>query len=136
MEPIDETVRARMRTQRRADTKPEMELRRELHRRGLRYRVGHPVPGVPRRTIDIAFTRVRLAVFVDGCYWHRCPIHSVPAKNNGEWWASKLQRNHERDQETNQLLGDAGWAVLRIWEHEGAVAAADTVTRVLNELRT
>lgn len=118
LEPPSAVVRARMQTQRRVDTKPELELRRLLHARGLRYRVAYPVPGAPRRTIDIAFPGKRVAVFVDGCYWHRCPEHHIPAKNNAGWWAEKLQTNVERDRETDRLLREAGWTVLRAWEHE------------------
>lgn len=124
-----------MRTQRRVDTKPELELRRLLHARGFRYRVAYPVPGLRRRTIDIAFPGPRVAVFVDGCYWHRCPIHHIPAKNNADWWADKLQRNVERDRETDEALRDAGWTVLRLWEHEEARTAVETVQGLLRSVR-
>src|SRR5699024_7247259 len=97
-------VRDRMRAQRRKDTAAEMEVRQVLHRRGLRYRVGLPVPGMARRSIDIAFTRARVAVFVDGCYWHRCPLHHVPAKHNSAWWAEKLESNVRRDRDTSEHL--------------------------------
>lgn len=120
-----------MRTQRRVGTKPELELRRILHARGLRYRVAYPVPGAPRRTIDIAFPRQRLAVFIDGCYWHRCPVHHIPAKNNADWWATKLQTNVDRDRATDRLLADAGWKVLRAWEHEDPAEIAGTIEAVV-----
>ncbi|WP_404383543.1 very short patch repair endonuclease [Knoellia locipacati] len=113
-----ESVRARLSAQAVRDTKPELALRRELHKRGLRYRVNFPVPGLPRRTIDIAFTRQKVAVFVDGCFWHGCPDHSVPAKANAEWWVAKLQANVERDLGTSQFLENQGWRVLRLWEHD------------------
>ena len=125
--PLDAHVERRMKAQRRLGTSPELLLRRELHRRGLRYRVGLSVPGMPRRSIDIAFTRAKVAVFVDGCFWHRCPQHSVPVKNNATWWSAKLETNVTRDRETSAALTAAGWLVLRVWEHEDPVAAADRV---------
>jgi DNA mismatch endonuclease (patch repair protein) len=115
------------------DTGPEMALRRELHRRGLRYRVGvAPLPGV-RRTVDIAFPRAKLAVMVDGCFWHGCPEHHRPPKSHSEYWVAKIDRNKERDLETTQLLEDAGWDVLRLWEHEPFNVMADAVQQVLTE---
>ncbi|WP_407915796.1 very short patch repair endonuclease [Kitasatospora sp. NE20-6] len=115
-----------MSRQRRKDTEIELAVRRLLHASGLRYRVGLPVPLMRRRTIDIAFTRARVAVFLDGCFWHGCPEHATRPKANGAWWAEKLDRNIARDIETNRALEDAGWRVLRFWEHEpaGSVAAA------------
>ncbi|WP_223202693.1 very short patch repair endonuclease [Propioniciclava sp. MC1595] len=107
-----------MESQRRKDTSPELALRKALFIRGLRYRIHWPVPGRPRRTIDVAFPKARVAVFVDGCFWHGCPIHSVAPKNNGQWWERKLAANAARDEETNQSLAAAGWQVLRAWEHE------------------
>lgn len=118
---------------RRRDTAPELALRKELHRRGLRYRVVFPVPGRPRRTIDIAFTKARIAVFVDGCYWHGCPIHGTEPKANHDWWQRKFAANQARDADTDALLESAGWTVVRIWEHEPPAAAADRVQRALIE---
>ncbi|WP_082573752.1 MULTISPECIES: very short patch repair endonuclease [unclassified Nocardioides] len=126
-----EHVRSRMQAQLRAGTQPELALRRELYRRGLRYRLGTKVPGRPRRTIDIAFPRQRVAVFVDGCFWHQCPVHSVAVKNNGAWWRQKLAANVARDGTTNASLEASGWVVLRFWEHELATEAADVVESVL-----
>ena len=114
----------------RRDTKPEVELRRELHRRGMRYRVQIKVPGNNRRTIDIAFTRVRLAVYVDGCFWHGCPEHHVRPRANSEWWQWKIERNQARDADTDRELLEAGWDVLRIWEHLPADEAADQIQTV------
>jgi DNA mismatch endonuclease (patch repair protein) len=111
----------------RRDTAPEIALRQELHRRGLRFRVQVKVPGNNRRTIDIAFTRARLAVYVDGCFWHGCPEHHVRPRANSEWWGWKIERNQARDADTNRELADAGWNVVRIWEHVSATAAADRV---------
>jgi DNA mismatch endonuclease (patch repair protein) len=116
-----------MSTLARRDTKPELLLRQELHRRGLRYRVQIKVPGNNRRTIDIAFTRVRLAVYVDGCFWHGCPEHHVRPRVNSEWWRWKIERNQQRDRDTDEQLAQAGWDVLRIWEHVEVRAAADVV---------
>lgn len=111
----------------RRDTAPEIALRRELHRRGMRFRVQLKVPANNRRTIDIAFTRVRLAVFVDGCFWHGCPEHHVRPRSNSDWWRWKIERNQTRDADTNSELAKAGWDVLRIWEHVSAAQAADRV---------
>jgi DNA mismatch endonuclease (patch repair protein) len=95
----------------------------------MRFRVQVKVPGNNRRTIDIAFTRVRLAVYVDGCFWHGCPEHHVRPRANNDWWRWKIERNQERDRDTDRQLADAGWSVLRIWEHESPESAADAVQR-------
>lgn len=124
-------VRTRMQLQRTHGTEPELELRRRLWSKGLRYRVGLKVPGNSRRTIDIAFTKARVAVFVDGCFWHRCPEHSVPVKNNGTWWEKKLLGNAERDRSTDASLVAAGWLVLRFWEHADMDDAATQVARAV-----
>lgn len=129
--PKDEHVRRRMETQKRLSTSPELKLRQELHRRGLRYRVGLKVPGLSRRTIDIAFTRAKVAVFVDGCFWHRCPEHYVPVKNNAGWWEAKLKANVARDLDTTRTLQTLGWRVVRVWEHTPTDEAADQVTAVV-----
>lgn len=112
-----------------------MRLRQALWSRGLRYRVNFQVPGAPRRTIDIAFPSAKLAVFVDGCFWHQCPVHSVPAKNNSAWWRAKLEKNVERDRDTNRLLEGGGWTVLRLWEHESVSHAVDIVISTLQQIR-
>lgn len=125
--PRNEVVRARLQRQRRQDTEPEYRLRRMLHSAGLRYRVGYPVPEMTRRSIDVAFPGHQVAVFVDGCYWHRCPVHHVPAKNNSEWWARKLESNVLRDAETSDHLRRLGWIVLRFWEHEDVTVVAEVV---------
>jgi DNA mismatch endonuclease (patch repair protein) len=117
----------------RRDTAPEVALRQALHRRGMRFRVQMKVPGNNRRTIDIAFTRVRLAVYVDGCFWHGCPEHHVRPRANSEWWEWKIARNQARDRDTDQALLANGWAVHRVWEHEPPEQAADTVERVYRD---
>lgn len=121
----------RMSVARRKDTKPELDLRRILHARGLRYRVTHPVPGRPRRTMDVAFTRAKVAVFIDGCFWHGCPEHATQPRANAAWWARKLQMNVDRDAETNQVLIGQGWSVLRFWEHERPTTMADAIEAIV-----
>ena len=117
----------------RRDTKPELRLRSELHRRGFRFFVDRaPMQGVRRRA-DLVFPRRRVAVYVDGCFWHGCPLHGTWPKNNADWWRRKIQRNQERDLDTDQRLQDAGWIVVRVWEHEGAMGAADRVVRALTD---
>ncbi|MFB8276567.1 very short patch repair endonuclease [Nocardia colli] len=127
----DAATSARMSKQRRTGTKPELALRRELHRRGLRYFVDRaPIRG-QRRRADLVFPRLQVAVYVDGCFWHRCPQHATDPRNNAEWWATKLAGNVARDRATNAALIEAGWQVIRVWEHEDAVAAADRVQAAL-----
>ncbi|WP_345710419.1 very short patch repair endonuclease [Kineococcus glutinatus] len=117
---------------RRRDNGPEMAIRRRLHARGLRYRVVWPVPGQRRRTIDIAFTRARLAVYVDGCFWHGCPEHAHLPKANAGWWAQKIAWNRARDADVTRQLETLGWTVLRVWEHEDP---EEVVERVVGWLR-
>ena len=120
-----------MRAQRQTDTAPERALRSELHRRGLRFRKNfRPLPGLRCRA-DVIFTRAHVAVFVDGCFWHGCPVHGRQPRANSEWWRQKLARNASRDRRNNALLTAAGWTVIRVWEHEDATAAADRVERTV-----
>lgn len=122
-----EEIRRRMQRQARRDTKPERALRRELWRRGLRYRVDiAPISGLRRRA-DMVFTRARVAVYVDGCYWHSCPEHATVPKTNRDWWIAKLKANVARDRDTDARLVAAGWKVVRVWEHESVTAAADRI---------
>ena len=121
-----------MQANRRKDTKPEIALRSELHRRGLRFRKDHRVEGDGRSSrVDIVFTRQRLAVFVDGCFWHGCPQHMQQPKANSEWWRQKLETNQRRDQLIDDALERAGWRVLRLWEHVPPGDAADRVQAAL-----
>ncbi|WP_067857748.1 very short patch repair endonuclease [Nocardia shimofusensis] len=130
----DAATSARMSRQRRAGTEPELALRRELHRRGLRYFVDRaPIRG-QRRRADVVFPRRKVAVYVDGCFWHRCPQHATDPKNNAQWWAEKLAGNVARDRATDETLRAAGWQVVRIWEHEDAATAADRVQSALEVL--
>lgn len=131
MPPTDPLTSARMRAQRRRDTAPEVALRRELHRRGARFFVDRaPLPGLRRRA-DLVFPRKRVAVYVDGCFWHSCPQHATSPKNNAQWWADKLAANVVRDRDTDTRLAAAGWSVVRIWEHEDPAEAADRVQAAL-----
>ena len=125
----------RMSTFPRRDTTPELELRRELWRRGLRYRVDRPLDGKRRRRADLTFVGPRVVVFVDGCFWHGCPEHGTSPKANAEWWSEKLARNVARDADTDEYLTSQGWTVLRFWEHEDVLAAADQVERVVRAHR-
>jgi DNA mismatch endonuclease (patch repair protein) len=126
-------VAARMSRARRRDTAPEVAIRREAHRRGLRYRVDAGIPGLPRRRADMVFLGRKVAVFIDGCFWHSCPVHATTPTANQEWWVAKLQRNEQRDRHTDEHLRGLGWTVLRFWEHEDAVAAVDDIEHVVRE---
>jgi DNA mismatch endonuclease (patch repair protein) len=120
-----------MQRQRRRDTRPELAVRRLLHADGFRYRLGTTVPGMRRRTIDITFPSVKVAVFVDGCFWHGCPVHATWPVANAVWWAEKLNGNRERDRMTAETLQDLGWEVLRFWEHEDPRAVTDVIEKVV-----
>ncbi|WP_405724795.1 very short patch repair endonuclease [Streptomyces sp. NBC_01537] len=118
------------------DTTPELAVRRLLHASGYRYRLHTRVPGMARRTVDISFGRLKIAVFLDGCFWHGCPQHATSPKTNAEWWRTKLNRNMARDQETTKHLIDAGWTVLRFWEHEAPDVVAARVAAVIAQARS
>ncbi|WP_348614025.1 very short patch repair endonuclease [Kocuria rhizophila] len=120
-----------MSRQRHRDTAPEVRLRQVLFARGFRYRVDAQLPVMPRRRADILFPRQRLAIFVDGCFWHSCPLHGTVPRTNNAWWATKLASNVARDRETDRRLFEAGWTVLRFWEHEDPVAAADLIEQFI-----
>ena len=133
--PSSAGARATMLANRRRDTKPELVLRQELHRRGLRYRVDFaPIRGLRCRP-DLVFTRARVAVFVDGCFWHRCPVHGTAPVANGDWWRAKLDGNVARDRRNDRALREAGWEVLRVWEHEPLVDAAGRVVVTVRRAR-
>ncbi|MEX0153480.1 very short patch repair endonuclease [Microbacterium sp. LMI1-1-1.1] len=121
-----------MRANRRRDTGPERAVRSLLHRRGLRYRVDFAPLG-KRRRADIVFTRQRIAAFIDGCFWHCCPVHGTQPRLNAEYWEPKLRRNVERDRETDDALRAAGWLVLRFWEHEPPALVADRIVEALRQ---
>jgi len=126
-------VESSMRANRRRDTGPEMAVRSRLHRMGFRYRVdARPIPSVARRA-DIVFRPQRVAVFVDGCFWHQCPTHgSMPARNQ-DYWKPKLDRNFERDRQTDEFLASIGWTVLRIWEHEDPDVAVGRIALIVRQ---
>jgi DNA mismatch endonuclease (patch repair protein) len=114
----------------RRDTPCELALRSAVHRLGLRFRVDWPLPGTRRRA-DLAFVTARVAVFVDGCFWHGCPVHATWPKANAAWWRAKLAGNVARDRDTDARLRRAGWRVLRFWEHADMAAAARRVERAV-----
>ena len=116
---------------RRRDTAPELLIRRLLHAQGLRYRVDWPLPFDRRRRADIVFTKQKVAVFIDGCFWHGCPEHYIAPRANREYWADKVAGNEARDRDTDHRLHDTGWTVLRFWEHEDAGDVARRVELVL-----
>jgi DNA mismatch endonuclease (patch repair protein) len=134
-------VRSRMQLQRERDTGPELRLRRRLHAGGYRYRVDTAiVPGARQRRVDIVFSRAKVAVFLDGCFWHGCPEHGRREHNiNGWYWPDKIAGNRRRDADTDERLRGAGWTVVRIWEHipideavavvEQAIARASSISR-------
>ncbi|MCY3650303.1 MAG: very short patch repair endonuclease [Acidimicrobiaceae bacterium] len=122
-------TRKSMQGNRSRDTKPELAVRSAVHRRGIRFRVAvRPQPELPR-TADLVLRRSRIAVFVDGCFWHGCPEHHTQPRTNSEYWADKIASNIERDAETTAYLQQSGWTVLRFWEHEDAEAVADLVQK-------
>lgn len=117
-----------MRANPRRDTNPEVALRSELHRRGLRFRKDLPVRAGDRLVRpDVVFTRARLAVFLDGCFWHVCPLHGTQPRWNSDYWRTKLDRNVARDKAVNDALAQAGWRVMRAWEHEPINDVAERV---------
>ncbi len=133
--PSSEAARRRMLAARQRDTAPEMALRSAIHRRGLRYRVDvSPIEGLGRRA-DVVFRPTRVAVFVDGCFWHGCPIHGTWPKANAEFWREKIERNRQRDADTDRRLAEVGWKVIRVWEHEDPEEAAEKICEVVRKRR-
>lgn len=123
-----DAIHHRMSTQRSENTGPELALRRVLHRAGLRYRIHvQPLPSL-RRKADVVFPKARVAVFVDGCFWHGCPDHGRRRHDVNSWyWPSKIERNRQRDADTDRRLDEAGWLVVRVWEHDDPAAVAERV---------
>ncbi|MCV9961950.1 very short patch repair endonuclease [Pararhizobium sp. BT-229] len=128
-------VRRRMQRTARKDNDFERTVRSLLHAQGLRYRIHYPLPGLKRTTCDIAFPRLKVAVFLDGCFWHGCAIHPPSVKKNTDFWLKKIEGNRARDTRATAHLFEIGWTVLRFWEHEavdvivGAISATVTETR-------
>lgn len=114
----------RMARVRQRGTDVEIELRRALHALGLRYRLQVPLSRKPRRVADIVFIGARVAVFVDGCFWHGCPLHATWPKENAGFWRAKIEANRARDADTTRRLRELGWEVIRVWSHEDPVEAA------------
>lgn len=130
-----EAVRRTMVANRSRDTKPELAVRSLVHRRGLRFRVAaRPLPEL-RRTADLVFRPTKVAVFIDGCFWHGCPVHYTEPKRNRSFWATKIEGNMRRDTDTNQQLQAADWEVLRFWEHEDVDDIVDRIVETVNSRR-
>jgi DNA mismatch endonuclease (patch repair protein) len=123
-------VRRRMQSTPRRDTPCELAVRSLVHRQGLRFRVDWPLPGTRRRA-DLAFISARVAVFVDGCFWHGCPVHGTWPKANSAWWRAKIESNVQRDRDTDAHLRRVGWKVLRFWEHHDSARAALQICRIV-----
>jgi DNA mismatch endonuclease (patch repair protein) len=128
--PTDATRRRMVATKQQNNTH-EVTLRSELHRRGLRFFVHRRLLSGQRRSTDVVFPTRKLAVYLDGCFWHGCELHGTWPKSNAEWWRQKINANRKRDEDTNRKLANAGWKVLRIWEHETISEAADRVQQAL-----
>ena len=127
-----------MRANRKRDTGPELALRRALHRMGLRYRVAARPPVLKGRIgrADALFTSARIAVYLDGCWWHACPEHFRPAKTNADYWGPKIERNRARDSAVDAALAAAGWISIRVWEHEDPSIAARRVAAAVRGRRS
>ena len=108
------------------DTKPEVALRKSLWNLGFRHRIKNKLPGRP----DIVYPSIQVAVFVDGCFWHKCPEHYVHPKTRAEFWEKKIAENVERDRKNSALLESRGWLVVRVWEHEIRESLSDCVERL------
>jgi DNA mismatch endonuclease (patch repair protein) len=126
-------ARRRMERQKGRDTKPERSLRSALHRRGLRFRVDQSILPDTRRRADVIFPRSKVAVFVDGCFWHGCPTHRTYPRANAEWWKAKIDANVERDRDTDRRLEAKDWLVIRVWEHQDLDVAASRIAKVVRQ---
>lgn len=130
-QPVAPKTSERMSRTAQRDNLRERSLRSELHRRGLRFRLHRKLIEGSRRTVDIVFPLQRVAIFLDGCFWHGCPKHGTWPKNNADWWRNKIETNVHRDRDTNLRLKKAGWTVIRVWEHEDICAAAARIERTV-----
>lgn len=131
--PQSQAVSQRMQRVRRENTSPEVALRSQLHRLGLRFRVHIRATPKSLAKPDIVFTRSRIAVFVDGCFWHACPEHASWPKTNRVWWRKKILANVHRDRQHDAELTEAGWTVVRVWEHENPEVAAATILSIVRQ---
>jgi DNA mismatch endonuclease (patch repair protein) len=131
--PSSEAAWARMKAAKPRDTAPEKALRSALHRKGLRFRLDERPAENLNRKADIVFRSAKVAVFVDGCFWHGCPVHGTEAKANAEFWAQKIKQNQERDLDTTSRLEALGWRVIRVWEHEDPEEASQRIYDIVVE---
>ncbi|MBU2826942.1 very short patch repair endonuclease [Acidithiobacillus ferriphilus] len=131
IQPSSPEASRRMAKVRQKGTDAEIALRRGLHQRGLRYRVDYEVLKKPRRVADVAFPGLKIAIFVDGCFWHGCPEHATWPKQNAEFWRQKIEANRLRDADTNSRLLAAGWTVLRFWGHQSPIEAAEAIAQTV-----
>lgn len=129
--PSSHEASLRMARVRQKDTDAELSLRKELHARGLRYRLHVPLLTKPRRVADIVFASARVAIFVDGCFWHGCPEHASWPKSNTQFWRDKIETNRARDADTDRRLRASGWRVVRVWSHDGAGDAAERIEDIV-----
>ena len=125
-----------MHNTRQRDTPVEMRVRHLLRERQLAFEVDRSIAGVTRSRPDLVFYKERVAVFLDGCFWHSCPVHGTTPHANRGWWVEKLAANVERDRRHDRELGTAGWLVLRFWEHEEPELVVDTIENRLRERRS
>ena len=135
IQPSSHEASRRMARVRQKDTQAELELRKALHAKGLRYRLHVPLLAKPRRVADIVFSKSRIAVFVDGCFWHGCPEHATWPKSNADFWRTKIEANRMRDADTDQRLKMLGWRIVRIWEHENVSDAAIHIASLIAAYR-
>lgn len=133
--PLDDSIRRRMQLQRRRDTALEARVRKSLHHEGFRFRVDYRPEKSLRCRGDIVFTRWKVVVFVDGCFWHGCPVHATSPANNAEWWREKLDANVERDRRNGRALKALGWTVVRVWEHEKTDEAVARIRAAVDRAR-
>lgn len=132
--PLSDTIRRRMETARQRDTSIEVRLARELHDLGLSFESNvAAIPGTRSRP-DLLFATPKIAVFVNGCFWHGCPDHGTWPKHNAAWWRTKIEANRERDVKNDDVLTRAGWIVLRYWEHDDPRVAAREIAKRIGQL--
>jgi len=132
---VTEAVRRRMQRTARKDNLFERTIRSQLHARGLRYRIHYPIPGMKRTTCDFAFPGLKIAVFLDGCFWHGCEKHPPSVKKNSDFWLEKIERNRARDARATAHLAELGWKVLRFWEHEGVATIVENIAATVEARR-
>lgn len=128
-------TRSRMQRTKQRDNQSEMALRSALHSLGLRFRLHRRLLPGSTRTADVVFPSSRVAVFLDGCFWHGCPVHGTWPKRNGDWWRAKIEANQQRDRNTDERLAALGWRVARVWEHEQPAQAAARIAILVREGR-